>query len=51
MLNYEVPPALLRPLVPAGTELDSWNGTPLASMVGFRFLDTRVMGIDRKSVV
>ena len=45
MLNYEVPPALLRPLVPAGTELDSWNGTTLASMVGFRFLNTRVMGI------
>jgi uncharacterized protein len=45
MLNYEVPPALLRPLVPAGTELDSWNGTALASMVGFRFLDTRVRGI------
>jgi hypothetical protein len=45
MLNYEVPPALLRPLVPVGTELDSWNGTTLASMVGFRFLDTRVMGI------
>jgi uncharacterized protein YqjF (DUF2071 family) len=42
MLNYEVPPVILRPLVPAGTELDSWNGVSLASMVGFRFLDTRV---------
>lgn len=45
MLNYEVPPALLRPLVPAGTELDGWNGITLASMVGFRFLDTRVLGV------
>ena len=45
MLNYEVSPALLRPRVPAGTELDSWNGATLASMVGLRFLDTRVMGI------
>jgi uncharacterized protein len=45
MLNYEVPPALLRPLVPPGTELDRWNGATLASMVGFRFLDTRVVGI------
>jgi uncharacterized protein YqjF (DUF2071 family) len=44
MLNYEVPPALLRPLVPLGTELDTWNGTTLASIVGFRFLDTRVLG-------
>ena len=42
MLNYEVPSALLAPLVPAGTELDTWNGATLASMVGFRFLDTRV---------
>jgi uncharacterized protein len=45
MLNYEVPPALLEPLVPAGTELDTWNGATLASVVGFRFLDTRVIGI------
>jgi uncharacterized protein len=45
MLNYEVPPALLRPLVPSGTELDTWDGATLASMVGFRFLDTRVLGI------
>lgn len=45
MLNYEVPAALLRPLVPVGTELDAWNGVTLASIVGFRFLDTRVLGI------
>jgi uncharacterized protein YqjF (DUF2071 family) len=45
MLNYEVPGALLGPLVPAGTELDTWGGITLASMVGFRFLDTRVLGI------
>lgn len=45
ILNYEVPPALLRPLVPAGTELDTWQGAVVASLVGFRFLDTRVMGV------
>jgi uncharacterized protein YqjF (DUF2071 family) len=45
MLNYEVPSALLRPLVPPGTELDTWQGAALATMVGFRFLDTRVAGI------
>jgi uncharacterized protein len=45
MLNYEVPPTLLRPLVPVGTELDTWGGVTLASVVGFRFLDTRVLGI------
>lgn len=45
MLNYEVDPALLRPLVPAGTELDAWGGVTYASVVGFMFLRTRVMGI------
>jgi uncharacterized protein YqjF (DUF2071 family) len=45
MLNYEVPAALLRPLVPAGTELDTLNGSALASIVGFRFLNTRVLGL------
>lgn len=45
MLNYEVPAALLRPLVPTGTELDDFDGTLLATLVGFRFLDTRVLGI------
>lgn len=45
MLNYEVDPALLRPHVPAGTELDSWEGVTYASMVGFLFLDTRVRGV------
>jgi uncharacterized protein YqjF (DUF2071 family) len=45
MLNYEVPPALLQPLLPLGTELDSWEGATMVSMVGFRFLDTRVLGV------
>jgi uncharacterized protein len=45
MLNYEVPRQLLEPLVPAATELDVFGGTVLASVVGFRFLDTRVLGI------
>jgi uncharacterized protein YqjF (DUF2071 family) len=45
MLNYEVPRALLQPRVPVGTELDTWEGAVLASLVGFRFLDTRVLGV------
>ena len=45
MLNYEVDPAILRSRVPAGTELDTWHGRTLVSVVGFRFLDTRVLGI------
>lgn len=43
LLNYRCPPELLTPFVPRGTELDSWNGTNL-SLVGFRFVDTRVLG-------
>jgi len=45
MLNYEVEPSLLRPFVPVGTELDSWNGRTFVSLVGFRFLNTVVRGI------
>ncbi|HET7456690.1 MAG TPA: DUF2071 domain-containing protein [Gemmatimonadaceae bacterium] len=45
MLNYEIDERLLAPLVPAGTELDRWNGRLLASVVGFRFLRTRVLDV------
>ena len=43
MLNYEIDQALLLPLVPVGTELDSWNGKTFISMVGFRFTHTRLL--------
>ena len=45
MLNFEVDPAVVRPLVPAGTELDAWRGRTFVSLVGFLFLNTRVLGI------
>lgn len=45
MLNYVVPPEALAPFVPAGTELDTWEGKTFASVVGFLFLDTRVLGV------
>ena len=44
VLNYAIDPAILRPLVPAGTELDSWQGDTCVSLVGFLFLRTRVLG-------
>jgi uncharacterized protein YqjF (DUF2071 family) len=44
MVNFEVDPALLLPLTPIGTELDDWHGNTLMSLVGFRFLNTRVLG-------
>jgi len=45
MLNYEVDPRVLARRVPAGTELDVWQGRTLVSLVGFRFLHTRVLGV------
>jgi uncharacterized protein YqjF (DUF2071 family) len=30
--------------LPRGTELDDWQGRTLVSLVGFRFLDTRILG-------
>lgn len=45
MLNYEVDPALLRPHVPRDTELDQWQGRTMVSLVGFLFLNTRVLGL------
>lgn len=45
MLNYEIEPAVLAPLVPQGTELDSFNGKTFVSIVAFLFLNTRVGGI------
>lgn len=45
MLNYEVDASYLLPLVPAGTELDRWDGKVYVSLVGFRFLKTRVFGV------
>jgi uncharacterized protein len=45
MLNYEVDPAVLAPFVPAGTKLDLWQGQALVSVVGFLFLNTRLVGV------
>lgn len=45
MLNYAVNPEVLLPYLPAGVELDWWNETCYVSLVGFRFLNTKVKGI------
>ncbi|MBK7932978.1 MAG: DUF2071 domain-containing protein [Pyrinomonadaceae bacterium] len=45
MANYAVDPSLLEPRLPAGTELDLQDGKCFVSLVGFMFLDTRVLGI------
>jgi hypothetical protein len=45
MANYAVDPALLRLRVPAGLELDLFESVALVSLVGFRFLRTRLLGV------
>jgi uncharacterized protein YqjF (DUF2071 family) len=44
MLNYAVDPAVLKPFVPSGTELDFYGDMTYVSVVGFQFLNTRVWG-------
>ena len=43
MANYAVEPSLLADRLPLGTDLDLHNGKCFVSLVGFMFLDTRVM--------
>ena len=45
MANYEVSPEILLKYLPHKTELDLWNGRCYVSIVGFRFLETKVLGI------
>ena len=45
MFNYVVDPSLLEPYVPAGTELDAFEGRILMSLVAFEFNQTRLAGI------
>ncbi len=44
LVNYSIDQALLRPYLPYKTELDIWNDTCYASLVGFRFMDTKIKG-------
>ena len=45
ILNFVVDPAILAPLLPPGTELDYENGETFVSVVGFLFLDARLLGL------
>jgi uncharacterized protein len=45
LANYAVPAEVLQPYLPPGVKLDHWQGQTYASLVGFQFLDTRVLGI------
>jgi hypothetical protein len=45
MLNYAIDPDVVRPLVPAGCELDFFRESCFVSVVGFHFGRTRVRGV------
>lgn len=44
LLNFEVDPAVLASRLPAGTELDLFEGKCYVSLVGFMFLRTKLAG-------
>jgi len=43
--NYSIDPSILKSYIPYGTELDFWNGKCYVSLVGFRFLNTKLKGL------
>ncbi|HYH67966.1 MAG TPA: DUF2071 domain-containing protein [Urbifossiella sp.] len=45
LANYPVPDDLVRPHLPPGVEPDRRDGSAWCSLVGFQFLDTRVLGV------
>lgn len=45
LANYEVEPDLLKEYLPYGTELDLWNGKSFISLVGFMFMNTKLLGV------
>lgn len=45
LINYAVPPSLLRSHLPEGLELDTHEGSAFVSLVAFQFLNTRVLGV------
>lgn len=45
MANYEIDPDLLKKFIPKKTVLDFYNSRCFVSLVGFMFLDTKVLGI------
>lgn len=45
MANYAIDPDILKAFVPYKTELDTWNNTCYVSLVGFMFLQTKLLGM------
>jgi uncharacterized protein YqjF (DUF2071 family) len=45
VINYKIDPITLKPLLPRGTELDSFNGEYFISLVGFMFKKNKFAGL------
>ena len=45
IVNYAIDKTVLLPYIPNKTELDIWNNTCYVSVVGFMFLNTKILGI------
>ncbi|MDE2702131.1 MAG: DUF2071 domain-containing protein [Chloroflexota bacterium] len=45
IVNFEVDPEMLERFVPNGTELSLWRDRCFVSLVAFRFLNTRLLGV------
>lgn len=45
IINYEINPEILTKYLPKGTEIDFYKGKCYVSLVGFMFLNTKLLGI------
>ena len=45
LINYEIDSKALEKYLPKGTELDLWNDKCYASLVGFMFTETKILGL------
>ncbi|MDP5121531.1 MAG: DUF2071 domain-containing protein [Spirosomaceae bacterium] len=45
MANYVIDPEILKKYVPAGTELDLWEGKCYVSLIGFMFKEVKLLGV------
>ena len=48
--NYAIEKELLGKYLPSGTELDLWNGNCFVSLIGFMFINTKLLGVWVKSI-
>jgi uncharacterized protein YqjF (DUF2071 family) len=45
VLNFEIDPEILSPMIPRGVELDNFKGRTLISLVAFEFAGARLLGV------